>query len=491
MDSDGGMEAEVWKQLRAGEGDLAALWRSIRMSARAGGAAGGDPDAPLTLGQIEKLRAAHGPEMARFASLQDELTRRARKRFPEGRPLFWTSKGIEQATPAAVSEYRASRFAADATGDSVVWDACCGVGSDAVAILRALELRAPELQAPEAGDHGSLVIATDWDAESARCAAANLRAAFDEGSIPTGAAARTRHVILRGDLRKPPLARAAVADALVLLDPDRRPDGEHREPRPERWAPPLSQTLQLARSARGACIKLPPSLDATAEGLDCESETPLRLEWISLDGEMKELALWTGSLGTSPGMRLATALRTSQAGKGTAAAHYSSHAAPVALPAPFPVDRLGPGMWLVELDPTLWQSELAGHFCAEHDLAPIEAEVRGMFMVSDRPPTSPFTRAWPILESLNADRKRVRKALRARQIGPVTVKKRNHPRTSLELEAMFRGSGPREGLLAVFRVPGRRGSLGSVAVILGAGAPETGAPEPGTTAPGTTEPWRE
>lgn len=474
------MEAEVWRQLGAGTPGIAGRWRAIRESARAGEAGGGghvgasgraqdaDSVAALTFGQVQKLRASHGAAMARFVSLQDELSRRARKRFPGGRPLFWTSKGLEQATPARVSEYRAQRFAEGASGDFPVWDACCGVGSDAVAILLALQ----------AGGRGGCLVATDWDADSARCAAANLLAALEEApgtAQPTGRATGHLRSHLRGhvaatcDLRRPPISKDALGGALILLDPDRRPDGEHREPRPERWAPPLSETLRLALSARGACVKLPPSLDATAEGLDREMGSPWQLEWISLDGEMKELALWTGSLAGSGGKRIATALRTAPSVDVPAQeARYGSDEGPSALPDAWPVDRLGPGSWLVELDPTLWQSELAGNFCAEHGLAPIATEIRGMFLVAKSPPNSPLARSWPILECVSADRKRVRKALRDHGIGPVTVKKRNHPKTSMELEAAFRGPGDHEGLLAVFRVPG-----GSIALILGRG-PEVG-----------------
>lgn len=450
MDSDGAMEEEVWRLLVAGEEGLADRWSEILASVRGTSGAGGEP--ALTLGQVERLRASHGQEVARFASLQDEMTRRARRRFPDGWPLFWTSKGLEQATPAAVSTYRAARFAGAATPASLVWDACCGVGSDAVALLRAMRARGARVP----------LLATDWDVGSARCAAANLGASA-EALGPTGEAAKTEHLAAQCDLRQPPMSQATLAEALVLLDPDRRPDGEHREPRPDRWAPPLPETLTLALGAQGACVKLPPSLDASAEGLDRITRTAWQLEWISLDGEMKELALWTGALATArEGLgdgRLATALASHP---GAVPAHYSSDAEPCSLPGARPTAEVGPGDWLVELDPTLWQSDLAGAFCLDHGLQPIETEIRGMFLVSADRPESPLARCWPILDRVSADRKRVRKLLRQRGIGPITVKKRNHPKSSIELEADFRGSGDLEGLLAVFRVPGS-----SVALLLG------------------------
>lgn len=399
------------------------------------------------MGDIARLKKSFGASIARFASLQDELHRRAARRFPDGRIGFWTMKGLEQATPAAVADYRALRFADTlgpeaSQGAQIVWDACCGVGSDAVALFR----------------RGCSVLATDWDADTARCAAANLQWESDRGATPGSFAAA-----LRCDLRQPPLQASALASALVLLDPDRRPDGEHREPRPERWAPSLAATLDLAYTARGACVKLPPSLDATAAALDQDPRQATSLEWISLDGEMKELALWTGALaGTAPG-RTATAL-----GKGHGLAQYTGGNPHRPLPEPWPLAEVRAGRWLVELDPTLWQSELAGDFCFAHGLAPIETELRGMFLVAEEAPDSPLARAWPILDAMGADRKRVRAALRQHGIGPLTVKKRNHPKTSEQLEVAFRGDGRdggrSHGLLAVFRVPS-----GSAALILGPG----------------------
>lgn len=439
------MEAEVWRELRGGEPGLGRRWHGIRSE---GSGSGGT--APLSMGDVARLRKAFGASIARFASMQDDLGKRAERRFPDGRIGFWTPKGLEQSTPAAVADYRAAQFGRAALTEGqagrLVWDACCGVGSDAVAILR----------------QGCAVLATDWDADTTRCAAANLRLESDRmGAAPALAAA------LRCDLRKPPLRPGALADALVLLDPDRRPGGEHREPNPERWAPSLSATLALAYAARGGCVKLPPSLDATASGLDRQPSKPTSLEWISLDGEMKELALWTGALAQrtgdgDPGLdvpRTATALV-----QGHGPVHYVGRSTHEPLPEACPLDEVRAGKWLVELDPTLWQSELAGDFCHAHGLIPIETELRGMYLVADEAPASPLTRSWPILDTVKADRKRVRAALRKHGIGPITVKKRNHPKTSTQLESEFKGEGDTPGLLAVFRVPS-----GSSAVILGPG----------------------
>lgn len=446
------MEVEVWRELRGTEAGLAERWRGIQ--AHASGPKGAKP---LSMGDIARLKKAFGPLVARFVSLQDELGRRAERRFPDLRIGFWTAKGLEQSTPAAVADYRAARFAlefASARGPqeggatTLVWDACCGVGSDAVALLRS----------------GCSVLATDWDADTARCAAANLRIELDRMD-----AFRNHANALRCDLRHPPLQAPALARALVLLDPDRRPGGEHREPHPERWAPSLSSTLALAYQARGACIKLPPSLDATASGLDRPPPQRTALEWISLDGEMKELAVWTGRLAARGGdadlddvarvERRATALV-----HGYGPASFTGGTPHKPLPDPCPLGDVQAGKWLVELDPTLWQSELAGDFCHRHGLAPIETELRGMFLVGDAAPESPLTRSWPILEAVQADRKRVRAVLRQRGVGPITVKKRNHPKTSAQLEAEFKSDGEQPGLLAVFRVPS-----GSRALVLGPG----------------------
>lgn len=365
---------------------------------------------------LRRIEAAHGREVARFVSLQRELRQRAHGRFPDGRLAALTSKGLEQATAPEVADLRAERFAAErASKGGVAWDACCGLGSDAVALGRA----------------GVPVLATERDVEVARCAALNLAAA------PAA--------VVLGDAAAPPLARRG--RIMALLDPDRRREGR-RLTHPDDWSPSLPLTLELCRQAGLGCIKLPPGLDPAATAL--EGAADVTLEWVSLDGELRELTAWVGPWSFAGARRRAIALKRSGAreecvGDGRAASPSTS--------------PLVAGNRLVEFDPALRLAGLAPEHGRRYGLEPVEGGAG--YWTGTTEAQVPMARCWRILEVLTVDRKRVRAALRRRGIGPLTVKTRGVRESAQELAKRLRGPGDLPGLLAVTRTP-----HGTTAVLL-------------------------
>ncbi len=260
------MSAEAWGALLRPGTDLGERWKELT--------SGGS-----SLGAMDRLAKQHGREVARFVSLQLELGRRAAPRFPDGRLTFFTAKGLEQASGAAAADERAARFQrlVGPGKAPVVWDACCGIGADALALGRA----------------GLNVFATDLDAESARCAAGNfLLAGLAETTVAAGVADAAKGLPLRGPLRSE--SPSDSRPILGLFDPDRRRDGV-RSLRPGDWSPSLDVTLAQCSQLDGACVKLAPGVDM--EDLMIEDQPGLRVSWVSVDGEMKEIDLWLGSLG--------------------------------------------------------------------------------------------------------------------------------------------------------------------------------------------------
>lgn len=407
------MEEAVWKWLEPRTEGLLDRWREWLDEAAAVG--------------LKSFRRDHGEVLSRFVSQQIELRGRASARFPDGRLAFLTGKGLEQATPGIVADHRARRIA-ERAADRVVWDACSGLGSDAIALARSVPL----------------VIASDVDAGTARCAAANLAAAGLTG----------RSLTCTADVGRPPLGNDALARAIVLVDPDRRPDGG-RESRPERWSPTLDQTRRLIEGAAGACVKWAPGRTAEAHLTTLAPEA--ELEWVSLDGELKEIMVWTGAAARGTGRR-ATALRT--------------HGDPLLdvvqwsgeeglLPLDAGKDDVEHATHLVEFDVAISQSGLAGPLAEELGLTPL-GDTPGGFLVARGPVDHPMTRCWPIADRCAADRRRVRSMLRGHGIGSLTVKTRSYPKPAEEVAKAFRGAGSEPGLLAVTRVP-----VGSLAFLLG------------------------
>jgi len=411
------VEVAVWRELAPLRPGGAERWNAI-----------GAP-AP-SLGELDRLRAAKGPAVARFVSLQAELARRHGPRLDPGLLRFLTSKGAEQATASAVARHRADRFARVGEGRTP-WDACCGVGSDLLALA-------------ERFDH---VLATDTDLETLRCAAANLALSRESAS---GSAAGRRRGDMTGvaDAVTPPFLAAAAPRVLGLFDPDRRPAGP-REARADRWSPSLKDVFQTASSLAGACVKLPPSLEEAALS-EPAGGMPLALSWTSLDGEMRELSAWSGALRAEAPAREAVSLRST--------GEVSSYAAGrQALPASEREAR--PGQWLVELDPALWRADLAGTFAAEHGASPLEAQGPGGFLLAGNRVAHPMARSWRIAGVAPGDRRRVRALLRDHSVGHLTVKTRHHPESAEVLARRFRTEGPRAGLLAVTRLAGRAVAL--------------------------------
>ena len=295
------------------------------------------PRDPLGLADDLRRRLA-GPLAQRAAELHDARYR-ALGRFPGAETGFFTRKGVEQMTRAPVAAVRAA-WILERLGRCTVLDATCGVGGDSVALAAA----------------GLTAISMDRDFGSVLCASENLRAR----SLPD----RT----LVGDACHPPLWAPFGVDVL-LLDPDRRPDGA-RTADPRGWSPTLEQALAQAVRYRGACIKLPPALDpavvsASLAGLSAGEALAWSLAWIEADRELCEVSLWTGELAQGPSeVRSALVL-----GPGPLERHARIEGMPEEVP------WLAPGeaasiRWLAEPGPAVVRSGLIGLLARRVGMAP-------------------------------------------------------------------------------------------------------------------------
>lgn len=370
----------------------------------------------------EKLRRNLPASLAREAAVLVALRRRAQRKLPEAARLLLTEKGLEQATAWPVAQERARRFARHA-GIGIVVDATAGIGGDALALAAA----------------GLNPVAGDRDPVTASFLAANLRA--------VGAAARVviadaEHLPLRPDL--------------LLLDPDRRPEaapgtspGVARGPRrgdPERWRPRWSRCRELVAKARGACIKMAPGTDL--ERLALPPDLPCSWQWVSLGGELRELAMWTGVLAESAGEAGKSGLREvlaldGRGGRGDLVGEPEEVAA-------LETEDAAAVSWLAEPDPALIRSGLLGLAARREGLAPLGPGIA--YVGGDHRPKSPLFRAFSVIASAPLDPRRVRTMLAEHGVGPLTVKRRGHPDDAATLQRRFRGKGKKRGLLVVTRL---------------------------------------
>ncbi len=267
------------------------------------------------------------------------------------------------ASPAAVADDRARRFAPFPT----VADLGAGIGLDTLALARA----------------GRRVVAVERDPARAACLRHNVAAA--------GLADRV--AVVEGDaLAAPPAADAA------YLDPDRRPGG-HRTRDPERFEPPADATG-------------PPSPPATApSSSNCPPPRPptpaAALEWVSLDGEMKECRRGFGALAAGPPRRALPPSPDEVAVEGAGA--------------PWPAPRApAVGDLLLLPDAAVVVAGLLGDAAPSADARPVHPRIAAF--LGPRP--APWARSLPVDAVLPADPRAIRAAFDAAGCGDVEVRTR-------------------------------------------------------------------
>jgi hypothetical protein len=331
---------------------------------------------------VSQLRAAgHSPDLVSAVVGQAHLRAKAVAKFGDfaARMLF-TRAGLEQATRLPVAAHHASRMRA--AGIARVADLGCGIGGDALAFAAA----------------GLRVDAVDADEVTAAIAAYNLAVFGDTVTVRQGTAEQFMPTTADAASTLSPV------DAL-WLDPARRTAG-HRETRrvsAAGYSPPLDWAFDVAQT-RPTGIKLGPGHDR--DELPENAET----QWVSADGTVVELVVWTGALARPGVRRAALVLRGESAHELTAAAD-----APDA-----EVRELG--AYLHEPDGAVIRARVVGEVARELDGGMLDPHIA--YVTGDAALTSPFVQTFRVRETLPANAKAVNAALRAHGIGTIEIKKR-------------------------------------------------------------------
>ena len=354
---------------------------------------------------VSRLRAAgHGPELVSAVVGQSRLRHRATAKFGEfaSRMLF-TRAGLEQATRMSVSAHHAGRFARSRIGS--VADLGCGIGGDSLAFASL----------------GLDVLAVDADEVTAALAAYNLRPFGDAVTVRHGTAEQT-------DLEG--------IDA-VWLDPARRTKGhsETRRVSADDYSPNLDWVFALARK-KPAGIKLGPAHDRDALPEDAEAQ------WISVDGSTVELVVWTGALAREGVRRAALVIRGERAHEITAPADTEDE----------PVRELG--AYLHEPEGSVIRARLIGDVARSLEAGPVAEQIA--YLTGDADLRSPFATTFRVREVLPADPKPLAKALKARGIGTLEIKKRGVDIDPAEFRKKLKLAGRGKATLFVTRIHDKR-----------------------------------
>lgn len=363
-----------------------------------------------------RLRATLPPAYARAALEQAVLRRHARPKIAHAERLYFTREALEQATSTPVAQHRATRFAAF----THLADVGAGIGGDALCLAAARPDR--------------YITAIERDP---------LRAALLQMNV--AALGLAQQVAVRiADVVATPEALPS-ADAL-FCDPGRR-SGGRRSFTLSGYQPSLAQVLgwrtqppQIAHMG----IKLAAGVDL--EAVAALAPQPHEIEFVALDGELKEAVLWCGELAQT--RRRATLLHRTDPDSFQVTTHTLTPDTPRPLPA-----TAEPAALLYEPDPAVIRAGLVAELAVRLHATLLDPQIA--YLTAPHATPTPFARAWRILEWLPFQLKQVRARLRALDAGAVTVKKRGSPLDTDALARQLSGSGSHPLVLVLTRLHNR------------------------------------
>jgi SAM-dependent methyltransferase len=356
-------------------------------------------DDPLSI--QESFRGLFPKKVAEALGEVRALRRRALVKFSRGLDMYFTRPLLEQASSEQVADYRALRF--QKAGIKTVFDPCCGIGSDSIAMARL----------------GIEVFASDKDPIALHFAKTN--AEVYQANVNFSLADAAEEI--------PPAGA-------IFIDPSRR-RGSRRIMDPHDWSPTPEQVCALLKGRPGAGVKLSPATD-----LDVLLEMfpePDEIEVVSLKGEAKETVFWYGCLAGSLGRR-ATSLPA-----GVSFAHEAKPKAPVG----------EIGAFIFDPDPALVRAGLLGAFAEANGLHVLDPLIG--YLSGPKPVDSPFLAGFKVLAHETLDPRKMKAKMREFEVGRLIIRKRGIAEgpTALEKRFLPKTFGKREITLLATRLGDR------------------------------------
>lgn len=348
-----------------------------------------------TLALLTKLRQTHTPENAGAALTMARLRQKAAAKFGiDAQKMFFTPDALEQASDPLIRQYRA-QIAAGKT----VLDICCSIGSDTLAMAR------------------TSAAITGFDIDPVRIAIAQYNAAVLDVSAQFHV-----HDVTQGISQK--------ADT-IFFDPARRDEKGKRIYDVEQYQPPLSLINQWHSDE--ILVKLSPGVE-----LAQLAKYGGRVEFISVEGDLKEALLWVGNDFSGTKATLFT---------GQDILHWQRIY-------PAEVDIAKPRAWLIEPDAAILRAGLVQDVAAAFDGTMLDETIA--YFTTDTKPESEWVRAWQILDWMPYNLKKLKAYLQQHPVGQITVKKRGSPITPEELIRQLRlKSGSESRTLVLTRYAGQ------------------------------------
>ncbi|MEN9343155.1 MAG: hypothetical protein RIR24_742 [Actinomycetota bacterium] len=337
----------------------------------------GDLDAKADVVKLVSALRAEGyaPGLVAAVLSQAKLRRRARKKFGDFTDgMLFTEDGLEQASRLQAAALHAGRFRG--AGIEQVADLGCGIGAESMA-MAAIDLN---------------VRAFEIDEITAAIAVFNL-GAFDNVEVE------------QADITTLDLSQFEA----LFFDPARRElDGKGeraiRKFDPAQFSPNFEWVLEQART-KPSGIKLGPGHPHEAIARDAEAQ------WLSIDGDLVELALWFGDVKRPKVARAATVVNSTGRHEIVSESFESE-----------PADVAPLGQFIYEPDNSVVRSHLIADLAREVSATLISPEIA--YLSSDNEIDSPLMRGFRIIDEMAFDRKKLKAHLREKNIGTLEIKKR-------------------------------------------------------------------
>jgi hypothetical protein len=324
----------------------------------------------------KSLRKHTTPVRAAIVIEQAQLRLHAFNKFVCADQMFFTRRGLEQATSLQIARYKATRF----KDLKNVADVCCGIGGDLIALaarkvsgVRTVGIDADELTAAIAGHN--LAGVGIFNAEV-------VRQSFEDADL-------------------------AAFDG-IHIDPDRRT--KSRTVRGDFFEPKLPDVYQRVNDQQTVAIKVAP-----ATPVHSSMPTSIEREWIGDQRECKQQVLWSGPQTRKP--HFTTATIVDNAGQVFTYSAKSKRVAAGRLPSAIAI-----GEAIYEPHAVVLASKLMSAMAEETGLQPISEHadyLTGRLLMK-----TPLLSEYQIVESLKLDLRQISAALRSLKVGELIVKKR-------------------------------------------------------------------
>jgi SAM-dependent methyltransferase len=351
-----------------------------------------------------QLRQQIEPPLAQAMMETTLLRQEAAVKFSRAAEMYFARQALEQASSEVISHYRAQRFAR--AGVATVADLGCGIGGDSLALTAVAE-----------------VTGVDWNPVRLAMAQENVRV-YGHGE---------RFHPLQADLLE--LTPLPVQGA--FFDPARRDENGRRLHSVHQYRPPLSLIDKWRLWIGETAVKISPGVDYNELPEDAE------IEFISINGDVKEGVLWFGDL-RSGVQRRATLL---PAGDTLTTADLPTEAVAIT----------EPKAYLYEPDKAVIRAHLVEAVAQQLKATKLDEEIA--YLTADAHYPTPFARCYTIEDWFPFQLKRLRHYLRERNMGRVIIKKRGSPLEPDTLQRQLRLQGEAECILFLTQVGGEAAVL--------------------------------